>query len=168
MLLIFQGNWECSWLDDSNVGLNRQSELSLPLRYYTAAHLKLIAKTMEYVTNLLVDVLRGIVNHPDSIKVSSADMVDEKRGEYTLITVRVHNEDVGLCVGKFGMMAECLRYLFRVIGTLKAQKKVYLIIDAPWNAKKFSAQSSRPESRNQSLINRFKESNTSDGIDFNL
>lgn len=63
---------------------------------------------------MLVDALdhlvRGIVDHPDDVRVNSRSM---RRGE--LLEVRVHPEDLGRVIGRSGRTAKALR---TVIGSI--------------------------------------------------
>ena len=58
----------------------------------------------------LEHLVRGIVDHPDDVRV---DMVDNRRGQR--LEIRVHPEDLGRVIGRSGRTAKALR---QVIGGL--------------------------------------------------
>jgi uncharacterized protein len=54
----------------------------------------------------LEHLVKGIVDHPDDVRV---DSVDTTRGE--VLEVRVHPEDLGRVIGRSGRTAKALRTL---------------------------------------------------------
>lgn len=56
-------------------------------------------------------VIKSIVDHPDEVKTERK--VDEMG---VLITLKVHQEDMGQVIGKEGSTARAIRSLLRVIG----------------------------------------------------
>lgn len=64
----------------------------------------------------LEHLVRGIVDHPDDVRVRSAVL---RRGE--LLEVRVHPEDLGRVIGRGGRTARALR---TVVGALSADGSV--------------------------------------------
>ena len=56
-------------------------------------------------------VVKALVDHPESVKVDRK--IDEMG---VLITLDVHQEDMGMVIGREGMTAKALRTLLRVIG----------------------------------------------------
>lgn len=54
----------------------------------------------------LEHLVKGIVDHPDDVRV---DTVDSSRGE--ILEVRVHPEDLGRVIGRSGRTAKALRTL---------------------------------------------------------
>lgn len=73
---------------------------------------------IEYVVKMLVD-------HPDQVKVDRK--IDEMG---VLITLDVHQEDMGMVIGREGMTAKALRTLLRVIGA-RNNARVNLKINEP-------------------------------------
>ncbi|MCC2309045.1 RNA-binding protein [Cellulomonas chengniuliangii] len=64
----------------------------------------------------LEHLVRGIVDHPDDVQVSTKSL---RRGE--LLEVRVHPEDLGRVIGRGGRTARALR---TVVGALSADGPV--------------------------------------------
>lgn len=62
------------------------------------------------LADALDHLVRGIVDHPDDVRVSSKNM---RRGE--MLEVRVHPDDLGRVIGRSGRTAKALR---TVIGSL--------------------------------------------------
>ena len=58
----------------------------------------------------LEHLVRGIVDHPDDVRVNSSSL---RRGE--LLEVRVHPDDLGRVIGRSGRTAKALR---TVVGAL--------------------------------------------------
>lgn len=73
---------------------------------------------IEYVVKMLVD-------HPEMVKVDRK--IDEMG---VLITLDVHQEDMGMVIGREGMTAKALRTLLRVIGA-RNNARVNLKINEP-------------------------------------
>ncbi|MDM8083563.1 RNA-binding protein [Cellulomonas sp. P22] len=64
----------------------------------------------------LEHLVRGIVDHPDDVQVSTKSL---RRGE--LLEVRVHPDDLGRVIGRGGRTARALR---TVVGALSADGPV--------------------------------------------
>lgn len=62
------------------------------------------------VAEALEHLVRGIVDHPDEVRVTSKS---QRRGD--LLEVRVHPEDLGRVIGRGGRTAKALR---TVVGAL--------------------------------------------------
>ena len=58
------------------------------------------------LASALEHLVKGIVDHPDDVRVQSSDT---SRGE--LLEVRVHPEDLGRVIGRAGRTAKALRTL---------------------------------------------------------
>jgi len=56
-------------------------------------------------------LVRGIVDHPDDVRV---DMIDNRRGRR--LEVRVHPDDLGRVIGRSGRTAKALRQVVAGIG----------------------------------------------------
>lgn len=84
---------------------------------------------MEETQELLVQVIKAMVAHPDEVEVHASEDKDE-RGEFTTMNVKVHPEDVGLCIGEGGKTAEAFRRIFGLIGH-RHEQRLYVRIDAP-------------------------------------
>jgi predicted RNA-binding protein YlqC (UPF0109 family) len=59
----------------------------------------------------LEHLVRGIVDHPDDVRV---DMVDNRRGQR--LEIRVHPEDLGRVIGRNGRTATALRQVIKGVG----------------------------------------------------
>jgi len=59
----------------------------------------------------LEHLVRGIVDHPEDVRV---DMVDNRRGQR--LEVRVHPEDLGRVIGRNGRTAKALRQVVNGVG----------------------------------------------------
>jgi predicted RNA-binding protein YlqC (UPF0109 family) len=59
----------------------------------------------------LEHLVRGIVDHPDDVRV---DMIDNRRGQR--LEVRVHPEDLGRVIGRGGRTAKALRQVINGVG----------------------------------------------------
>jgi predicted RNA-binding protein YlqC (UPF0109 family) len=56
-------------------------------------------------------LVRGIVDHPDDVRV---DLIDNRRGRR--LEVRVHPDDLGRVIGRGGRTAKALRQVVAGIG----------------------------------------------------
>jgi predicted RNA-binding protein YlqC (UPF0109 family) len=59
----------------------------------------------------LEHLIRGIVDHPDDVRV---DLVDNRRGQR--LEVRVNPEDLGRVIGRNGRTAKALRQVIAGVG----------------------------------------------------
>ncbi len=66
---------------------------------------------MSVLADALEHLVRGIVDHPDDVRV---DMVTTRRGR--TLEVRVHPEDLGKVIGRGGRTATALRTVVNGIG----------------------------------------------------
>ena len=80
---------------------------------------------MEYDQQFLEYVVKGLVEHPESIKIDRT--VDEMG---VLLTLTVHKDDMGKVVGREGATAKAIRTLLRVVG-MKNDARVNLKINEP-------------------------------------
>lgn len=85
---------------------------------------------MTPTATLLLEIIRAIVAYPDEVELYSEISTDEK-GELTTIHVKVHNTDIGLCIGKGGETAEAVRKVINLAGHRLEDKRYYTKIDAP-------------------------------------
>jgi uncharacterized protein len=82
-------------------------------------------RKMERDQEFLEFVIKTLVDNPDSVKVNRT--VDEMG---VLLTLDVHQEDMGKVIGKAGNTAKAIRSLLRVVG-LKNNARVNLKINEP-------------------------------------
>jgi uncharacterized protein len=59
----------------------------------------------------LEHLVKGIVDHPDDVRV---DMVDNRRGQR--LEIRVHPADLGRVIGRSGRTAKALRQVMNGVG----------------------------------------------------
>ncbi|TRW45163.1 RNA-binding protein [Georgenia yuyongxinii] len=64
------------------------------------------------LADALEHLVRGIVDHPDDVRVASRSL---RRGE--LLEVRVHPEDLGRVIGRSGRTARALRTVIGALST---------------------------------------------------
>ena len=70
-------------------------------------------------------LVKSIVDHPDEVKVDRK--VDEMG---VLLTLKVHQQDMGQVVGRQGSTAKSIRTLLRIVG-VKNNARVNLKIEEP-------------------------------------
>jgi len=70
-------------------------------------------------------LVKSIVDHPDDVKVDRK--VDEMG---VLLSLRVHQQDMGQVVGRQGSTAKAIRTLLRIVG-IKNNARVNLKIEEP-------------------------------------
>ncbi|WP_375489529.1 RNA-binding protein [uncultured Jatrophihabitans sp.] len=59
----------------------------------------------------LEHLVKGIVDHPDDVRV---DMIDNRRGQR--LEIRVHPDDLGRVIGRNGRTAKALRQVMSGVG----------------------------------------------------
>lgn len=67
----------------------------------------------------LEHLVRGIVDHPDDVRV---DMIDNRRGQR--LEVRVHPDDLGRVIGRSGRTAKALRQVIQGIAGSVGQRGI--------------------------------------------
>lgn len=80
---------------------------------------------METDQQFLEYVVKSIVDHPDEVKIDRK--VDEMG---VLLSLRVHQQDMGQVVGRQGATAKSIRSLLRIVG-IKNNARVNLKIEEP-------------------------------------
>lgn len=85
---------------------------------------------MEKDAEFLDFVVKGLVDHPESVKIGRT--VDEMG---VLLTLDVHPEDMGKIIGRSGNTAKAMRILLRVVG-MKNNARVNLKINEPEGGRK--------------------------------
>lgn len=89
---------------------------------------------MEQDAQFLDYVVKSLVDHPESVKVSR--VVDEMG---VLLTLDVHQDDMGKIIGRSGNTAKAIRILLRVVG-MKNNARVNLKINEPEGGRKSQTQ----------------------------
>lgn len=96
---------------------------------------------MEKDAEFLEFVVKGLVDHPESVKINRT--VDEMG---VLLSLDVHPDDMGKIIGRSGNTAKAMRILLRVVG-MKNNARVNLKINEPEGGRKSeSAQSPQMKS----------------------
>ena len=85
---------------------------------------------MENDTQFLDYVVKGLVDHPESVKITR--IVDEMG---VLLSLDVHPDDMGKIIGRSGNTAKAMRILLRVVG-MKNNARVNLKINEPEGGRK--------------------------------
>ena len=85
---------------------------------------------MEKDQEFLDFVIRGLVDHPESVKITRT--VDEMG---VLLSLDVHSDDMGKIIGRSGNTAKAIRILLRVVG-MKNNARVNLKINEPEGGRK--------------------------------
>ncbi|HEY4480204.1 MAG TPA: KH domain-containing protein [Candidatus Paceibacterota bacterium] len=80
---------------------------------------------MEQDAQFLDYVVKGLVDHPESVKITRT--VDEMG---VLLGLDVHPDDMGKIIGRSGNTAKAIRILLRVVG-MKNNARVNLKINEP-------------------------------------
>lgn len=80
---------------------------------------------MQRAKDFLEFLVKSIVDHPEDAVVDGR--VDEMG---TLLTLRVHREDMGQVIGRQGETAKAIRCLLRIVGA-KESARVNLKIEEP-------------------------------------
>lgn len=89
---------------------------------------------MEQDAQFLDYVIKSLVDHPESVKVTR--VVDEMG---VLLTLDVHQDDMGKIIGRSGNTAKAIRILLRVVG-MKNNARVNLKINEPEGGRRKDAQ----------------------------
>lgn len=85
---------------------------------------------MDVVENLLLTIVKNIVQFPDDVSIETKETEDE-RGALTQIIVRVHKQDVGRCIGEEGRNAEAIRKVVALVAWKQLNRRVQTRVDAP-------------------------------------
>jgi len=85
---------------------------------------------MEKDAEFLEYVVKGLVDHPEAVKINRT--VDEMG---VLLSLDVHPEDMGKIIGRSGNTAKAMRILLRVVG-MKNNARVNLKINEPEGGRK--------------------------------
>ena len=68
---------------------------------------------MVNLKEILTDIARAIVDHPDDVVVT-----EEEMGNDVTLTLAVHREDMGMVIGRHGRIAKAIRSVMKsVAGT---------------------------------------------------
>jgi len=68
---------------------------------------------MVNLKEILADIARAIVDHPDDVVVT-----EEEKGNDVTLTLAVHEDDMGMVIGRHGRIAKAIRSVMKsVAGT---------------------------------------------------
>lgn len=84
--------------------------------------------------NLLEEILKLLVNHPEEVKVQR--IIDEMG---VLLKVKVHPQDMGLIIGRKGSTLNSIKNIIKAIGT-RHHARVNIKIEEPTPLQKAAAQ----------------------------
>ena len=69
------------------------------------------------LAEILADVARAIVDHPDDVVVS-----EEVNGDDITLTLSVHADDMGMVIGRHGRIAKAIRSVMKAAATTCGKK----------------------------------------------
>lgn len=95
---------------------------------------------MEQDAQFLDFVVKGLVDHPESVKITRT--VDEMG---VLLNLDVHPDDMGKIIGRSGNTAKAIRILLRVVG-MKNNARVNLKINEPEGGRRRESSESQMKS----------------------
>ena len=72
---------------------------------------------MVEINRLLEDMVRAIVEHPDSVSVTARESGDE-----TIYTLNVAESDMGMVIGKHGNIARAIRTVAKAAARITDKK----------------------------------------------
>ena len=75
--------------------------------------------------NVLLELVRPLCNHPESLEVESAENED---GKEVVLTIKATSSDIGHLIGKKGAMAQSIRSMMSVASIL-AEKRLSIKFD---------------------------------------
>jgi uncharacterized protein len=70
-------------------------------------------------------IAKRIVDHPENVSLETRTSAESK----TIISLRVHPDDVGKVIGKKGKTAEAMRTLLSAIASKDRQRAILEILD---------------------------------------
>ena len=76
------------------------------------------------MSDVLEYLARSLVEHPDSVEVTA---VDDDRG--TILTLRVHPDDMGKVIGRGGRIARAIRTVVRAAGSREGIGTIVEIVE---------------------------------------
>lgn len=72
---------------------------------------------MQSLKDILADIARAIVDHPDDVVVA-----EEDKGEEIVLTLNVHADDMGMVIGRHGRIAKAIRSVMKAAATTVGKK----------------------------------------------
>ena len=72
---------------------------------------------MQSMKEILTDIVRAIVDHPDDVIV-----VEEDKGDEVTLILNVHADDMGMVIGRHGRIAKAIRSVMKAAGVIGDKK----------------------------------------------
>lgn len=86
-------------------------------------------KTLE---EFLTAILSNIVSQPEKIELNFSDVEDAQKGEMTIVNIKVATEDIPVCIGAGGTVADSIRRLsVLVCRNIGYTRNLFVRVDAP-------------------------------------
>ena len=63
---------------------------------------------MQNLKDILADIARAIVDHPDDVVV-----LQEEKGDEVVLSLNVHADDMGMVIGRHGRIAKAIRSVMK-------------------------------------------------------
>ena len=67
---------------------------------------------MQSLKEILADIARAIVDHPDDVVV-----LQEEKGDEVVLSLNVHADDMGVVIGRHGRIAKAIRAVMKSAAT---------------------------------------------------
>ena len=72
---------------------------------------------MQSLKEILADIARAIVDHPDDVIVT-----EEEKGDEVTLTLSVHADDMGMVIGRHGRIAKAIRSVMKAAAVFGDKK----------------------------------------------
>ena len=79
---------------------------------------------MQNLKEILADIARAIVDHPDDVVVT-----EQEKGDDITLVLNVHADDMGMVIGRHGRIAKAIRSVMKSAATTAGKKVVVDIKD---------------------------------------
>ncbi len=72
---------------------------------------------MQSLKDILADIARAIVDHPDDVVVT-----EQEKGDDITLILNVHPDDMGMVIGRHGRIAKAIRSVMKSAATTAGKK----------------------------------------------
>ena len=72
---------------------------------------------MQSLKEILADIARAIVDHPDDVVVT-----EQEKGEDVTLILSVHPDDMGMVIGRHGRIAKSIRLIMKTAANSLGEK----------------------------------------------
>ena len=72
---------------------------------------------MAALKDILSDIAKAIVDHPDDVVVT-----EEEKGDEVTLTLGVHADDMGMVIGRHGRIAKAIRSVMKSVAGNRGKK----------------------------------------------